>query len=84
MASAQRNGVGTVSQDLAARGGEPSEELIEKIQAELNALREINVDVQVKAAVEKVFGWLVILQPADGYTFEEVKPICQEALTVIT
>ena len=76
----RENGVGTVSLYLAARGGEPSEELIQKIQAELNALREINVDVQVKAAVEKSVRLACYLQPADGYTFEEVKPICQEAL----
>ncbi len=76
----RENGAGTVSVYLAARGGTPSEELIQRIQTDLNALREINVDVQVKAATKKSVRLACYLKPTADYTFEEIKPICQQAL----
>lgn len=77
---AREDGPGTVSLYLAARGGTPAESLLQEIQQKLNELREISVTVSVKPATLKSVRLACYLSPSEGYTFEEVKPICEAAL----
>lgn len=76
----QEDGPGTLSLYLAARGGAPDEALLTEIQNEINKIREITVTVTVKAAAQKTVRLACYLQPLDPYSFDEVKPICDQAM----
>ncbi len=78
---AKERGVGTVDIYLAAKGGAPSDELIEQIQAELNNARELNVDVQVNKAqlTEVAVGVQITIKP--GYDYNDVKARCETSVT---
>ncbi len=73
-------GTGTVDIYAAAVGGAPSDEVLADIQAELNSLKEINVDVEVNAAVEKSCSVYVNVLPDTGYIFEDVKEACVQSI----
>lgn len=79
--AAKERGVGTVDVYVAAKGGAPSDELIEKIQAELNEARELNVDVKVnKAELTAVaVGVQIAIKP--GYEYSDVRKRCETSIT---
>lgn len=79
--AAKERGVGTVDIYVAAKGGAPSDELIEKIQAELSDARELNVDVQVNKAqlTEVAVGVQITTKP--GYDYNDVKARCETSIT---
>lgn len=76
----QEDGAGTLSLYLATRGGAPDDALLQEIQNQINQIREITVSVTVKPAAEKSIRLACYLQPLDPYSFEEVKPICEQAM----
>ncbi len=76
----REDGPGTVSLYLAARGGVPDSALLAEIQSQLNELREINVTVSVKPAVQKSIRLACYLQPLAPYSFDDIKPLCDQAL----
>lgn len=77
----KNRGAGTVDVIISATDGLPSQELINEVSARLDADREICVDILVSEPdTEEVDVTLSVL-PEDGFTFDEVKPRVQEAIT---
>lgn len=74
-------GPGTVDIYVAAKGGPTSDELIDKIQRDISALREINVDVLVKPAETFIVNVSAYIKVKPGYVFEEVRQACIDAIT---
>lgn len=68
MAVARENGIGTVGVYIWGEDGAPSNELIEKVQEELDKLKEINVDVNVKAAATNEITVYAYILPETGST----------------
>lgn len=73
-------GQGTVDVVIASPGGEPSEELIEKLQQHFDERREIAVDVQVKAPNLRPADVKVGFEVADGADREAVKAKVKQAM----
>ena len=73
---AKERGVGTVDIYVASKGGVPSNELIAKIQTEINEIRELNVDIQVNKATLTEVPVAIDIVVKTGYDFEEVKESC--------
>ncbi len=73
-------GVGTVDVYVATTAGVPDAALTAAIQADLDAKREIAVDLQVKAPTTAAVNVGVALQAAEGHAFETVKARAEEAL----
>lgn len=63
------NGIGTVTVYAAGKGAAPPKDLLAQIQAELNRLREINVEVTVQAAELVAVPLSLYIEPAQGCTF---------------
>lgn len=76
----RENGIGTVGVYIWGENGEPSQELINKVQNHLDALREVNVDVSVKAAERKQINVGVYITPAHGSTIEQARKKTEEAI----
>ena len=57
-----------------------SAEVIEEVRAELENLREINVDVQVSAATLAECTVSVYIKPLEQHTFESAKAAAEEAV----
>lgn len=78
-------GQGTVDVVIAAPGGGPSEELVEKLQQHFDERREIAVDVQVKAPNLRPVDVTVYIALADGAdrnaTVARVKQAVENAFT---
>lgn len=74
------NGIGTVGVIVAGAEGVPSEELLQEIRADLEAVREIAVDVTVSAPETVRVDVTGELWPKDGVTFEEAKAAAESAL----
>ncbi len=74
------NGPGTVALYLGAKGAAASAEVIEEVRAELENLREINVDVQVSAATLAECTVSVYIKPLEQHTFESAKAAAEEAV----
>lgn len=72
----KNRGVGTVDVFIMSQSGEPSQSLLDKVQAHLSELREINVDVEVKALRKSGVNVYAYLGIKKGYDFEEVKENC--------
>ena len=73
-------GVGSVDVYVATDAGIPDEELLEAIDAYLQARREISVDLQVLSPEEESVTVTVALKAAQGYTFDEAKAQADDAL----
>ena len=54
--------------------------MITQIQNDLNALKEINVDVQVKGAEKVSVDIILYLVPKAGYDYSELKLLAEQAL----
>lgn len=74
------NGAGTVGVYLAAKGGAPAAGVVQEVQAELDSLREINVDVEVSAATLKDYSVSIYLEPAETTTFAAAKETVKQAI----
>lgn len=63
-------GVGTVDVVVTARGGLPDEALLGRVQAHLDSIREIAVDVEVIAPTVHTVDLSITLTPETGVSFE--------------
>ena len=73
-------GVGTVDVIVAAHGGMPDQTLLDRVQAHLDGIREIAVDVRVTAPTEKAVDVSIKLTPEEGSAFAEVSQAVQKAV----
>ena len=80
VAVGRARGIGTVDVCVAAPAGIPPAELLEAIQTELQAKREIAVDVRVIAPTVREVAVTAELAPAEGHAFPEVKARAEAAL----
>ena len=74
------NGIGTVGVIIAAPEGAPSESLLQQVQADLDAVREIAVDVTVLAPQVQEVSVEVQILPKAGVAFETAKLAAQKAV----
>lgn len=72
------NGAGTVG--IIVHGAAIDEAFLEKMKAEIGAVKEINVNLTVEKAQEKPLGISVEIAAADGYSYEDVSVLCKEAV----
>lgn len=73
-------GIGTVDVCIAGEDGVPDVELLEEVRADLQARREIAVDVQVVAPTVQKVNVSVELMVGEGASFTEVKAAAQQAV----
>lgn len=73
-------GVGTVDVVVSAQGGMPDQALLESLQAYLDQMREIAVDVQVMAPEAVDVKIDITLTVENGHSFEEVSGAVQQML----
>lgn len=78
--SPRARGAGTVDVYVASKGDVPGSDLITRIQNDLNAVKEINVDVQVQGAQKVSVDIILYLVPKAGYDYSELKPLAEQAL----
>ena len=76
----RENGIGTVSVVIAAEDGVPSEALVAEVQADIQRVREIAVDVTVRAPSVKTVAVTAALTPKAGASFDEAKAAVTGAL----
>lgn len=74
------SGTGTVTIYAAGSGQAPDESLLARIQEELQQMREINVDVTLLPCETVEVSLYAEITPQDGYSMEEVRADCQQAL----
>jgi len=74
------NGVGTVGVVVATASGEADAALLEEIRADLEAVREIAVDVSVRAPEIVTVDLTAELLPADNVAFDDAKTAAEAAL----
>lgn len=74
------NGLGTVGIYCAASGSAPPKEVLDALAATLDELREITVQVSVKPCETVEVDLFVTVTTGDGYTAQQVKESCEEAL----
>ena len=75
-------GTGTVDVYVAGESGVPGEELLTGLQQKLQEIREIAVDVAVKAPAVKAVDVTVAVLPKDGVPFAEVRAAVEQSLAV--
>ena len=73
-------GIGTVDVYVAAASGTPEADLLQQVEADLQARREIAVDLAVKAPEEATVNIQVSLLPAEGFSFQQAKSQAEGAL----
>ena len=76
----RENGIGTVGVVIAAEDGVPSEALVAEVQADIQKVREIAVDVTVRAPSVKTVAVTAALTPKAGASFDEAKAAVTGAL----
>lgn len=76
----REKGAGTVSLYLGGRGGVPTGEVTQRVQQELNQLREVNVDVTVMPAQTVAVNIQVAVTPADTVEKQEAYDSCVRAI----
>lgn len=74
------NGVGTVTVVVASADGENDQALLTEVADDLQAVREIAVDVSVTAPTVQTVDVSLCLRPRDGFSFDEAKTAVQSAL----
>lgn len=72
------NGVNTVG--ILLHGAGVNEALIAQMQEEIGQLKEINVDLSIEKAKEKPQQIEVEIAVEDGYSFEDISALCQQAV----
>ena len=72
------NGVNTVG--ILLHGAGVNEALIAQMQEEIGQLKEINVDLSIEKAKEKPQQIEVEIAVEDGYSFEDISTLCQQAV----
>ena len=77
---ARARGVGTVDVYAAVKGGAPREELLGSIQETLQSLKEINVDIEVKAPELVTVDVNLYVEPIEGAQMADVRKSCQQAV----
>ena len=77
------NGIGTVGVVIAAPEGVPSEELLQEVQDDLDAVREIAVDVTVLAPEVQSVAVTAQLLPETGVSFETAKAAAEKAVRAL-
>ena len=77
------NGIGTVGVVIAAPEGEPSQALLQQVQADLDAVREIAVDVTVLAPEIETVPVSAQLLPKTGVRFETAKIAAEKAVKAL-
>ena len=80
VAVGRARGIGTVDVYVSTPAGLPSAELLEEIRADLQAKREIAVDVQVLSPAAEEVAVTAELLPKEGVAFETVETAAREAL----
>lgn len=75
----KENGTGTVGVYLGARGGAPGAQTVARVQAEMDAVREINVRVVVAPAQTVPVAVSVGVTPAPGVSAQEAQAACRAA-----
>ena len=75
--------IGTVGVVIAAPEGVPSEELLQQVQDDLDAVREIAVDVTVLAPKVQAVGVTAQLLPKTGVSFETAKAAAEKAVRAL-
>ena len=73
-------GIGTVDVCIASEAGIPTEELLAEVEADLQARREIAVDVQVTVPTVQTVNVSVKLAVRDGAEFAQVKTAAEQAV----
>jgi len=73
-------GIGTVDVYVTAEGGLPDETLLAGLQERLQKLREIAVDVEVKAPAVQTVDVAVAVLPGEHNTFADVKAEVEQAV----
>lgn len=73
-------GIGTVDVYVATEQGLPGEDLLTGLQTELQAKREIAVDVTVKAPSVQNVDMAIAVTPKNGMPFEEVKAEVEQSV----
>ena len=77
------NGIGTVGVVVAGMAGLPSDALVQEIQADLDAVREIAVDVTVLAPEIETVPVSAQLLPKTGVRFETAKIAAEKAVKAL-
>jgi len=77
----RNRGAGTVDVVISAHGGLPEESLVQAVQEDLQAVREIAVDVKALSPVEKQVDVKVTVWPEDGCTEEDAVSAARQAIT---
>ena len=73
-------GIGTGDVYVATEAGLPGAEPLEAIEADLQAKREIAVDVEVCAPQEQTVDVTVAIQAAEGYTYDQAEDEADAAI----
>ena len=76
----RENGIGTVGVVIAAEDGVPSDTLVAEVQADIQKVREIAVDVTVRAPSAQAVAVTAALTPKAGASFDEAKAAVTSAL----
>lgn len=76
----RENGVGTVGLYAAGRAGPLSGAVAQRLQEELNAVREANVTVTVHPAKEVTVEVLLLIVPAEGWTLSRAREACIDGI----
>lgn len=73
-------GRGTVDVIVYGSKGEPSSQLLQQLRSQLEAKREVNVDIQVKPAQVRQVDITVEVACQQGYSFRNLSVLCQEKI----
>ena len=76
----RESGIGTVGVVIAADGGIPDAALVAAVQADIQKVREIAVDVTVRAPTAQVVNVTAKLKPKAGVTFQTAKAAVASAV----
>lgn len=74
------NGIGTVGVVIASHAGVPDQALIAAVQADLDAVREIAVDVTVSAPTAAQVDVTAAIKPIDGVSFATAQAAVESAI----
>lgn len=80
VAVGRARGIGTVDVCIATAAGAPSAELLEAVRADLQARREIAVDVEVKAPTMNAVAVTAEVAVTEGFVFADVQAAVDKAL----
>ena len=76
----KNRGAGTVDVYIWTSSGIPSDDLIAEVQAELDSIKEINVDIKVLSPTTVKCDVFFTLWIEDGYVYDDVKFACVDAV----